>query len=199
MSKTCQGPRALACARGTVLAVLCVTSIVGQGYAQDKLTEHTFTRSGGAPGPRAQVEDMAWLAGHWTGESLGGIVDEIWSPPRGGAMMGMFRLVKDDKPAFYELMTILEEEGTLVLRLKHFGGGDLSAWEEKEETVDFPLVEVAGNAFHFDGLSFRLESADRVRVHLAMRGKDGTAREETFAYTRVLTGDSQESSAGLLP
>lgn len=198
MSKTCQGPRGLARRRVAVLAVLCVASIVGQGYAQEKLTEHTFTRSDGAPGPRAQVEDMNWLAGHWVGEALGGTVEEIWSPPRGGAMMGMFRLVKDAETVFYELMTIVPENGSLVLRLKHFNA-DLTGWEEKQDTVDFPLVEVAGNAFHFDGLSFRRESADRVRVHLAMRGKDGTVREETFAYTRVLTGDSQESSAGLRP
>ena len=171
-----------------IVAGLCVILVAASSGAQEKLTEHTWKRSSGASGPRAQVQDMAWLAGHWTGEALGGTVDEIWSPPRGGAMMGMFRLVKDGGTVFYELMTILEEEGTLVLRLKHFGGGDLSAWEEKEETVDFPLVALADGAFRFEGLSFRPEGDDRLRIHLAMPGKDESVREVTFAYTRVSAG-----------
>ncbi len=67
----------------TVGAAWCVTALVAApSEAREKLAEHTGTRSAGPPGPRAQVEDMAWLAGHGTGEALGGTVDEIWSPPR---------------------------------------------------------------------------------------------------------------------
>ena len=40
--------------------------------------------------PKATLADMSWLTGHWTGTALGGFVEEIWSEPRGGAMMGMF-------------------------------------------------------------------------------------------------------------
>ncbi|MCG6927288.1 MAG: DUF6265 family protein [Acidobacteria bacterium] len=170
--------------RVAVLAALCVLVGVAGASGQEALTEHTFARSAGAPAPSAAVEDMAWMAGHWMGEALGGTAEEIWSPPRGGAMMGMFRLVKDGETVFYELMTIVPEDGSLVLRLKHFNA-DLTGWEEKEKTVDFPLVAVADGAFHFDGLSFRPDGEDHLRVHLAMHGKDGTTREETFVYTRV--------------
>ena len=170
--------------RGTTFALLCATLVASTGSAQGKLTEHTYTRSADTPAPRAQVEDMAWMTGHWMGEALGGTAEEIWSPPRGGAMMGMFRLVKDGRTAFYELMTIVPEDGSLVLRLKHFNA-DLTGWEEKEKTVDFPLVAVMDGGFHFEGLSFRPDGEDHLRVHLAMHGKDGTTREETFVYTRV--------------
>ena len=185
MSETRPGRRGLTGGRVVVAALACVTLFAADGRAQEKLTEHTFSRSPGAPGPPAQVEDMAWLAGHWVGEALGGTVEEIWSLPLAGAMMGMFRLVKDDKTVFYELMTILEEDGSLVLRLKHFNGGDLSAWEEKEETVDFPLVAVADGTFRFDGMSFHPDGDDRVTVYLAMHGKEGAVQEVTFTYTRV--------------
>jgi len=188
MHETGRGP---ARAGAIIVAGLCVILVATSSGAQEKLTEHTWKRSPGASGPRAQVEDMAWLVGHWTGEALGGTVDEIWSPPRGGAMMGMFRLVKGDKPAFYELMTIVPEDGSLVLRLKHFDGGDLAAWEEKEETVDFPLVAIADGAFRFEGLSFHPEGNDRLKIHLAMHGGDGSVREVTFAYTRV-SADGRE-------
>jgi hypothetical protein len=185
MSKSRLGPRGLTWARAAVAALASITFFTANGWAQEKLTEHTFSRSPGAPGPAAQVEDMAWLAGHWVGEALGGTVEEIWSPPLARAMMGMFRLVKDEKAVFYELMTILEEDGSLVLRLKHFNGGDLSAWEEKGDTVDFPLVAVVDGTFRFDGMSFHPEGDDRVAVYLAMHGKEGAVEEVDFIYTRV--------------
>jgi hypothetical protein len=87
--------------------------------------------------PKAQIEDVAWLAGHWRGTAFGGIIEEIWSPPLGNAMMAVFRLVKENKTEFYEIETISEESGSLILRLKHFAA-DLKGWEEKEETEDFP-------------------------------------------------------------
>lgn len=185
MSETGPGRRGLTCGHTAVVALLCFTFLAAHGRAQESLTEHTFTRAPGAPGTPAQVEDMAWLEGHWLGEALGGTVEEIWSPPLAGAMMGMFRLVKDDTTVFYELMTILEEDESLVLRLKHFNGGDLSAWEEKERTVDFPLVAIADGAFRFDGLSFHPEGNDRLIVFLAMHGKEGAIQEVSFAYTRA--------------
>jgi len=185
MSKTSLGHRGLTRCAVAVAALACATLLAADGLAQEKLTEHTFSRPPGEPGPAAQVEDMAWLTGHWVGEALGGTVEEIWSPPLAGAMMGMFRLVEDEKTVFYELMTIVEEDGSLVLRLKHFNGGDLSAWEEKDEAVDFPLVEAVDGTFRFDGLSFHPEGDDRVVVYLAMHGKEGAVEEMSFTYTRV--------------
>lgn len=196
MSKTRLGRRGLTGSQAVVAALACVTVFTADGWAQEKLTEHTVARSPGAQGPRAQVKDMAWLAGHWAGEALGGTVEEIWSGPRGGAMMGMFRLVKDTETVFYELMAILPEDGSLVLRLKHFNA-DLTGWEKKDDTVDFPLVAVVDGAFRFDGLSFHPEGDDRVTIYLAMHGKEGAVEEVTFTYTRVAeepatTGDRDE-------
>jgi hypothetical protein len=55
----------------------------------------------------------------------------------------MYRLVRDRKPIFYELLTIVEENGSLMLRLKHF---NLTGWEDKLKTIDFPLVAKAEGA-----------------------------------------------------
>jgi len=79
---------------------LCFTP----SQAQERLTEHTFKLSAGKQSPAATIADMAWLAGHWIGGGLGGLTEEVWSPPRNGVMMGMFRLVRDGKPIFYELL-----------------------------------------------------------------------------------------------
>jgi hypothetical protein len=151
--------------------------------AQDKLTERTFRLKPGATSPPATIADMAWLAGHWTGEALGGLSEEIWSEPGAGSMMGMYRLIKGGKPVFYELLTIVEQNGSLMLRLKHFNP-DLTGWEEKQKTIDFPLVAKRDGAVHFDGMSFHPKGNDALVVYLAIHQKDGTVREEAFSYKR---------------
>jgi uncharacterized protein DUF6265 len=43
------------------------------------------------------INIIAWLAGSWRGEAYGGEVEEIWSQPVGGTMMGMFRIIEKGK------------------------------------------------------------------------------------------------------
>ena len=103
------------------------------------------------------LKDMAWICRHWTGEALGGEFEETWSPPMAGEMMGMFKLVRNDKIVFYELLTIVPKDDSFVLRLKHFGEG-LFGWEEKDKSVEFPLISVSKTEIKFEGLKFIRES-----------------------------------------
>jgi ketosteroid isomerase-like protein len=173
--------------RKTMLGALLCVGLAARVESQEKLSERTLKLSPGAASPAATLADMAWLAGHWAGPALGGESEEIWSDPRAGAMMGMYRLVKDGKIVFYELLTVVEEKGSLLLRLKHFNP-DLTGWEEKQKTVDFPLVALSKGAIHFEGMSFHPQGDDTMTVYLALRGKDGDVREATFTYTRVKAG-----------
>jgi hypothetical protein len=169
--------------RRSIPIALAVVLLALPVSAQEKLTERTFRLKPGASSPPATLADMAWLAGHWAGEALGGQSEEIWSEPGAGAMMGMYRLIRDGKPVFYELLTIVEQNGSLMLRLKHFNP-DLTGWEEKQTTVDFPLVAKNDGAVHFDGMSFHPKGNDALVVYLAIRQKDGSLREATFSYKR---------------
>lgn len=138
----------------------------------------------GKPSPPARIDAVAWLAGRWVGEGLGGFNEETWNPPRGGVMTGMYRLLKGDKPVFYEFLLLMEDKGSLVLKLKHFNP-DFSAWEEKEKTVDFALVAVEPGAVHFDGLSFIRQDDGSLRIYLLLKDKKtGTVREEEFKLRR---------------
>ncbi len=171
--------------RQTALFLAAILTLSFTTFAQERLTEHTFKLKPGEKSPPATIADMAWLAGAWTGAGLGGISEEMWSAPRGGAMLGTYRLVKDDKPVFYELITVVEEQGSLVFRLKHFNS-DMTGWEEKDKTVDFPLVAKEKGVIHFQGLSFKQEGEDAMSIFLAIRSrKDGSVREETFRLTRM--------------
>jgi len=152
-------------------------------HAQEKLTEHTLQLGDEGKGPPAKVTDFAWLEGHWEAAALGGTVNEIWSAPASGTMVGMFRLVKDGEAAFYEIFTLTEEDETVLLRLKHFNS-DLTGWEEKDETVDFPLVALEEGQAFFDGLTYQRRGPDEIQVYLAMHTKDGV-QEVPFAWKRA--------------
>lgn len=128
------------------------------------------------------VEDLAWLQGAWLGEGLGGTVEEIWSAPRNGVMVGSFRLIKQEH-VFFELLTIAEHDGEIQMRVKHFHP-DMTAWEDKEDFVTFRLESVVDGVADFGGLVIRHPDPDRLEMELAMRRKDGVTTER-FSFRRI--------------
>ena len=145
-------------------------------------------RLGDRTPPPATLSAVAWLEGAGLGDGLGGVSEEVWSAPRGGVMMGMYRSLRDGKPVFYEFLQLVEAEGTISLRLKHFNP-DFSGWEEKTGFVTFKLVSVEEGAVHFDGLSFIKDGRDGLRIYLLLKdSKTGTVREEPFRLKRVQSG-----------
>ena len=167
------------------LLLLLPFSIAAPAQEQPTQTPNTVRLAAGAPRPKAQITDLAWLAGRWEGEGLGGTMDEVWSDPAGGAMVGYFRLLRDGKPVFYEIMTLLESEGSVEMRLKHLNP-DMTAWEEKNAYVTFRLVRQDETGAYFEGLTFRRVGADRIEGYIALRDRStGTVREEKLTYRRV--------------
>lgn len=140
------------------------------------------TLAPGAASPPAKIEDLAWLEGQWVGQGLGGETEETYSGPLGGTIVSYFRYVKDGKPVFYELVTLVEQGGSVLMRLKHFHP-DLKGWEEKDKTVDFKLVALEREAAYFDGLSIKREG-DTLYSAVRIGGKDGSTRVEQFSYKR---------------
>ncbi len=152
-------------------------------FSQSKLSDNTLTLNENSSSPQANLKSVVWLEGHWRGEAFGGIAEEIWSPPLCGSMMCAFKLVVDKKVKFYELVTIVEESGSLILRLKHFHG-DLKGWEEKNETVDFPLVKVEESRVYFDGFTIERISDNEINMYV-MIGDDDKIEEIKFNYKKV--------------
>ena len=133
--------------------------------------------------PRANLTAVNWLTGHWRGEAFGGLVEEVWSPPMGGSMMGAFKLVVESQVQFYEIETISQVNDTLIFRLKHFNK-DLTGWEEKDKTVDFKLVKVTDNKVYFNGLTIERLSDKEINIYVAIE-HEGNTTEEKFNYKRV--------------
>jgi len=132
--------------------------------------------------PPATLNDIRWLAGHWTGEGLGGITEEIWSPPLGNSMMGAFKLTKNNTVIFYELVTIAEENQTLILRLKHFNS-QLKGWEEKNNTIDFRLVKITPSKIYFDEFTIEKVSPSEINAYVVI-GTQNDLQEVKFNYHR---------------
>lgn len=146
------------------------------------MSENTLELADGAAPPRARISDLAWLAGHWEGEGLGGESAETWSRPLSDRMYGTYTLTKGHGVEFSEAMLLVEEEGTLVLKLKHFDS-DFIGWEERSDHVRFPLVRVGDEEAWFRGLTFR-RSGDVLRVFLVLTD-DGERSEHEFRFERV--------------
>jgi hypothetical protein len=90
----------------------------------------------------ARLADLDWLTGSWTGEGLGGEVEEHWSKPAGGTMIGMFRLVvSGDTTRVSEFLMIEQEGDRVAYRFRHYGPRHVP-WE-KEEPLVFDLVKLA--------------------------------------------------------
>lgn len=107
---------------------------------------------GGIP---ASIKEVEFLAGRWQGtmgKNKDPFVEETWSEPNGRNVIGMFRWNKPDGTAsVQELLTITEENGTLLLRLRHQNAAG-SAWEDKDKPVVFALAEKTPTLLRFDAL-----------------------------------------------
>ena len=164
----------------SLAAILVATSLA---FGQAKKTDHTITLDDGAKPGVGTLADCAWFAGYWVGPGLGGTCEEVWFPPLAGSqeMMGSFRYVKDGKLMFTEHFTLAPEGTSLTMKLKHFDAA-MKGWEAQDQFKEFKLVKVEKDAVYFSGLTM-MKSANGMDVFVAITNKkDGTVREEKFAY-----------------
>ncbi len=158
----------------TFFMMLCVGMVSAQ---------KTLSLPDGENSPKANLDQVAWIEGHWKGEAFGGIAEEIWSPPLGNSMMFVFRLVNNGKVSFYESGHIQEVDETIILQLKHFDGS-MKGWEEKDKTIDFKLVKIEPNKVYFDGMTMEKVNEDQINVWVLIE-ENGNQKEILFSYKRV--------------
>lgn len=141
---------------GVLPAVLAVIALGTPALAQE-----TRLGEAGFESPPATLKQVDWLVGQWVGEGIQGApAMESWLPPTGPTMVGTF--VQETGGGiimFTEHMYLMEEAGTLVLRLKHFNA-DLTGWEEKGEMLTFRLVAIEPCAAFFNALTLRCADPD---------------------------------------
>jgi len=147
--------------RGAIATGLAALSLASAVAAQDAGNETRIGKKG-FTSPSATLAQMDWLIGQWEGEGIRGApAIESWLKPTGGTMVGTF--VQEDADGtimFTEHMYLMQENGTLALKLKHFNA-DLTGWEEKGDMLTFRLVAIEPCAAYFNALTLRCADKDK--------------------------------------
>jgi hypothetical protein len=165
-------------------AVLC-TLLAASSFAQAPI--------GSAPPAKATIQQVAFIAGAWTGTLGDRTIEQHWMQPLGTSMVAMYRNVQGTEPKLYELLAIEQEGDGLVLRIKHFApGAGLVGRQEKGDAINHRLVKVEGQTAVFEGtgenpnrVTFTRKSADALDIVVERVGKDGQPTRTVFPYTRV--------------
>ncbi len=152
------------------------------GCSSHALADETRTAVNGQARPVAEVSELSWLAGIWSGAGISGPAREVYSAPTGGAIVGHFIQQRDQGVWFYELIAVRQDGKSITYCLRHFHS-DLTAWEEKNEVRCFPLIAREHETWYFDGLTVRRTGDDDMVV--AVRVETGSdTKEHVFKYRR---------------
>jgi len=125
---------------------------------------------------------LAWLEGCWSGDGLGGQIEECWISAPDGRLTGVFQLVIDGKQQFSEILMLTSFSGQIGLRVKHFDA-DFEQWPSDQGVGHtFPFIETGDGYIRFAGLSYERQG-DELLVTLQLEDADGTVRSQVLRLT----------------
>lgn len=94
---------------------LLVRVVVDPPTPMDSVALYRHPQDIALPAPaKAAMGEMAWLAGAWVGTRDSASIEERWSPPLGGAMLGVSRTVSRGSMVAFEFLRVVERDGGLV-------------------------------------------------------------------------------------
>lgn len=163
-------------APGAALVILLV--LLGNALAEDDATPPKAARG---------LAALDWMAGRWVLEKGGEVLEETWGAPLGDSLVGMFRWVKNGRCGLYELMSIEEDDGKIVLRLRHFNRG-LEPWaSEVKAPLTYPLVRQDRGEAVFENPDSKqprrfVYRREKDGLVVRLEGPDGSGME--FRFTR---------------
>ena len=126
----------------TVLLLMCL--FIGAAQKSEQKTAQAPLQQKGS------LEDLSWLTGCWEGRQGAASLEEIWSKPGGGSMLGLGRTVKDNRTVSFEFMQFREENGSLVFLPQPQGGARVpfplkDSFSGKEEREEYQMRKVRCN------------------------------------------------------
>lgn len=136
--------------RSAVLLAATLAASVAVASPKQPCCTGSGGRSLKAAADPVSIEQVAFLAGDWSADRpsrAGGsdFTQEVWSAPAGNNMIGMFRWVgADGTSRVFEILTITEEDETLVLRLRH-QDAEGNAWEAQDKPATLHLSKLASS------------------------------------------------------
>lgn len=139
--------------------------------------------------PALQIPD--WLPGSWKGTRDGASIEEHWSRGTSG-LMGFFRMERGNTAVFLEAMVLEPEGADQILRIRHFGPGLKTAWEDKDKPVTFRLASANDREARFEGTGpwtgeslHYLRTGDSGLEVTLEKQVDGKPKRSVYKFTRV--------------
>lgn len=136
--------------------------------------------------PPATIGEAAFLIGQWSGSGIGGAeAHESWLAPSGSTMVGSFvQETAEGGIMFTEHMYLMEQGGSLVVKLKHFNA-DLTGWEDKDGMVTFRLLAAEPCALYFSALTYRCDDDGGLVIAVRMKSEKPEPQELLFRFKRL--------------
>lgn len=137
-----------------------------------------------APEP-VQIDQVAWLAGCWLMDAGPQTVEERWTPPRGGSMLGTSRTLRNGALSGFEFVLLREKDGGLLYEAHPSG----------QAGATFPVRELTDARVVFENPAHDFPQ----RIVYEKRGADGLvawiegtvsgrSRRIDFTYRRISCG-----------
>jgi hypothetical protein len=101
-------------------------------------------------GPPATIEDLSWMTGNWAGALGPNQLEENWIGGEGSSIAAMVRMAGDGATSMFEMITIEELEGSLVLHIQQWDPGMSPRTEGAQEMV---LEEIGENSVKFKAVA----------------------------------------------
>lgn len=149
---------------------------------------------GPRPPAKATVDQLAWVAGAWTGTLGERTIEQHWSTPLGGSIIAMYRSVLKGRATLYELLAMEQDGAGVVLRIKHFAPGPgLVGQEPRDESINHALVRLDGRTAVFEGgaaaspATITFTSPDPATLTIVVsRQREGKPVSTEFKYRRIM-------------
>jgi len=101
-------------------------------------------------GPPADIGDLAWMTGNWAGALGPNQLEENWIAGEGGSIAAMVRMTGNDTTSMFEMITIEEVDGSLVLHIQQWDPGFVARTEAPQK---MELSEIGENSVKFEAVS----------------------------------------------
>lgn len=161
--------------------VIDVASVVRSFETQPAIERKESGDSAWAPVGPARIESVAWLQGCWESASQQRTVEERWTAPRAGTMLGTTRTTRNGTLLEHEFITLREIDGGLDYQAQP-PGQPAAAFRSTVITDSSVVFENPGHDFP-QLIGYR-RGTDSLHAWIEGPGRSGT-RRVNFAYRRV--------------
>jgi|TARA_B100001250_G_scaffold332701_1_gene298192 hypothetical protein len=125
--------------------------------------------------PAASIEQLDWMTGNWAGNLGPNQLEENWIASEGSTLMAAVRMTGADATSMFEMITIEEVDGSLVLHIQQWDPGFVSRTETAQK---LELVEITENSVKFEDasgfgmptLGYSHPDSDTFIIHVGQEG-----------------------------